>query len=687
MTLALDAKGDAGRLRGTFFVGLDVGGTFTDAVVYDVAERLSFAVKVPSNRAAPNQAVLAALAKTRVAATDVERIVHGTTVATNALLERRGARVAFLASDGFRDVIELGRTTRLTPGSLYDPYFRRREPIVKRRDRHEVAERMGADGVVRTPLDEAAVEALGRRLAAEGIEAVAIGFLNAYRNPAHEERAQQILRAHLPWVTISTDVLNEMREYERFFATALNAYLMPGMARYVAALKEALDQGYPGAAFYTVASHGGLLTAPAVTEAPVRTILSGPAAGLAATLTLARAIGTPNVITCDMGGTSTDVALVHGYVLPLRRETILDGDVIRLPQLDIHTVGAGGGSIAHLDAGGGLFVGPESAGAQPGPACYGHGGEAPTITDANVVLGRLGPVQELGKSLRIDAAAARRVVGALAARGGLSLGQMAEAIVDLGVAKMAGAVHEISVARGFDPADFVLLCYGGAGPLHACLVAEELGIRRVIAPPDPGAFSAFGALCSALAKDRTRTLLAPLSEVSLGAAADFFASARTHLTEGFAAEGVDVDGLVCERQLDLRYVGQAYEMTVVVDAGCTVTDATRLFESAFERDFGRLDRDRDLVLVNARLVARVPVDAPGWTAPPDGDGRACARREVVVNGESVDCPVWQREALTASSLLRGPAIVEEMSATTYLPPGWIAVRGLLGEMDLRREPG
>ena len=675
------------RPASTFFVGLDVGGTFTDAVVYDVAERTSFAVKVPSNRAAPDQAVLAALAKSQVSAAEVRRIVHGTTVATNALLERRGARVAFLASSGFRDVIELGRTTRLTPGSLYDPYFRRREPIVRRRDRYEVAERMGADGIVDTPLDEAGVEELGSRLAADGIEAVAIGFLNAYRNPAHEERARAILRKHLTWVTISTDVLNEVREYERFFATALNAYLMPGMARYVAALKQAVDRGYSGAGFYTVASHGGLLTAPAVTEAPVRTILSGPAAGLAATLSLARAIGTPDVITCDMGGTSTDVALVHQYVLPLRRETILDGDVIRLPQLDIHTVGAGGGSIAHLDAGGGLFVGPESAGALPGPACYGHGGQAPTVTDANVVLGRLGPAQELGTSLRIDAAAARRVVGALAERSGLSLQNMAEAIVDLGVAKMAGAVHEISVARGFDPADFVLLCYGGAGPLHACLVAEELGIRRVVAPPNPGAFSAFGALCSALAKDRTLTLLAPLGESSLAAAAGFFESARTFLMDGFATEGVAVDRLVCERQLDLRYAGQAYEMTVIIDAGCTMQQAIALFEAAFERDFGRLDRDRDLVLVNARLIARIPVDAPEWAAPPDGDGRWDARREVIVNGEMVDCPVWRRESLTASSLLRGPAIVEEMAATTYLPPGWTAVRGPLGELDLRRQSG
>jgi N-methylhydantoinase A len=666
------------------FVGLDVGGTFTDAVVYDVVRRTSFAVKVPSNRSAPDQAVLAALAKSRVAPTEVRRIVHGTTVATNALLERRGARVAFLANDGFRDVIELGRTTRLTPGSLYDPYFRRQQPVIRRRDRYQVAERTAADGTVDTPLDEAAVDALGRRLASEGIEAIAIGFLNAYRNPEHEKRAGAILRGHLPFVTISTDVLNEVREYERFFATALNAYLMPGMSRYVGSLQQAIDQGYPEAAFYTVASHGGLLTASAVTDSPVRTILSGPAAGLAATLRLARTLEIPNVITYDMGGTSTDVALVCDYALPLRRETILDGDVIRLPQLDIHTVGAGGGSIAHVDAGGGLFVGPESAGAQPGPACYGHGGTVPTITDANVVLGRLGASQELGSSLRIDAGAARQVVSSLAEGSGLSPESMAEAIVDLGVAKMAAAVHEISVARGFDPADFVLLSYGGAGPLHACLVAEELGIPRVIAPPNPGAFSAFGALCSALTKDRALTLLAPFDAGSLAAAAEFFASARTLLAAAFVAEGVAVDRLSCERQLDLRYAGQAHEMTVVVAEDCSVQEVLGQFEVHFEREFGRLDRDRDLVLVNARFIVRIPIDAPGWVVPPDGDGLASARRKIIVRGEGIDCPVWQRESLTTASLLVGPAVIEEMSATTYLPPGWTAARGPIGELDMRQ---
>ncbi|WP_167858599.1 hydantoinase/oxoprolinase family protein [Methylobacterium nonmethylotrophicum] len=669
-----------------YFVGIDVGGTFTDATVYDVAARTCSAVKVPSNRAAPDQAVLAVIAKSAAPACGIRRVVHGTTVATNALLERRGARAALVATRGFRDVIELGRTTRLTPGSLYDPYFRRPPPVIRRRDRHEVAGRVEASGAVSEPLDEADLDALGRALAADGVEAVAVGFLNAYRNPAHERRAKEILSRHLGFVTVSTDVLNEVREYERFFVTALNAVLMPIMARYVGALTEAVAEGYPAASFYTVASHGGLLTTQAVTEAPVRTILSGPAAGLAATRRLAEALGIARIIACDMGGTSTDVALVADGALPLKRETVLDGNVIRLPQLDIHTVGAGGGSIASLDGGGDLVLGPESAGARPGPACYGHGGTRPTVTDANAVLGRLGAGQELGRSLSLDAEAARRVVAALAKAAGLPTEAMAEAILDLAVAKMAAAVHEISVARGYDPAECALLCYGGAGPLHACLVAEALGIPRVVAPPDPGTFSAFGALCSALTLDRALTILAPLGPEALARSAAFFASAAPAMREAFAEQGIDPDGFTLECQYDLRYEGQAHELTVPCTPDADAHALTAAFEAAFAREYGRLDRERGLVLVNVRAVGRVPVESPAWTAPLPGSGRPLGRRTVWAEGEARPCPVWQRDDLSPGEPVAGPAVIEEMSATTYVPPGWTARAGRIGELDIRRNP-
>ena len=356
-------------------------------------------------------------------------------------------------------------------------------------------------------------------------------------------------------MSISSDVLNEIREFDRFSATAINVYVMPVMRRYVGRLTAALAARNPRTAFYTMASHGGLLTSGTVASHPVRTILSGPAAGVMATVHLMRSIGVDRLITYDMGGTSTDVALVADGRFPLKRETILEGLVVHLAQLDIHTIGAGGGSIAALDAGGALQVGPESAGAVPGPACYGRGGTRPTVTDANVALGRLGDDQELGGSLSISRAAAEAAIEPMAREAGLSVAAMAEAVLKLAVAKMTAAVHEISVARGFDPRDFALLSYGGAGPLHACLVAEEIGIPRVIVPPAPGAFSAFGALCSALMKDRSATLLRALDEAVLADALAQCGALAGEIAAAFAAEGIAAEGYSAEYQFDMRVPG------------------------------------------------------------------------------------------------------------------------------------
>jgi N-methylhydantoinase A len=664
------------------FVGIDVGGTFTDLIVYDAATATTRAVKVPSNRAAPDQAVLAALGRAELDPSALRLVVHGTTVATNALLERRGARTGFVTTAGFRDVLELGRTTRLVPNSLYDPYFRRPAPLIRRRDRVTVAERIEADGEASLPLDEAAVEAAALALKADGVESVVVGFVNGYRNAAHERRAAAILARHFEHVTLSTAVLNEIREFERFSVAAINGYVMPVMASYVSRLTRAVRDAYPQAGFYTVASHGGLLSTATAVAQPVRTVLSGPAAGVAAALHLARAVDAPNLITYDMGGTSTDVALIAGAAFPLKRETLLEGLVIRLPQLDIHTVGAGGGSIAALDAGGSLQVGPESAGAVPGPAAYGKGGTRPTITDANVVLGRLGPAQELGRSLRIDTAAARTAMAGLAASLGQDEEEAATAILRLGVAKMAAAVHEISVARGFDPREFALLSYGGAGPLHAALVADEIGIPRVIVPPSPGAFSAFGALCSALSKDRSHTVLQPLDADGMDAAAPAFAAMLAEVRDEFGAEGADFAALAEERQFDLRYRGQAHELTITVPAGAALPEVLERFESAFERQFGRRDSGRGVEVVNLRVIGRIPIQAPAWTAPGGGTGRPARTR--LLPGFETPCNVWARADILPGTRIAGPAVIEEMSATTWLPPGWTLSLGVIGQMELVR---
>lgn len=666
------------------FVGIDVGGTFTDLTIYDLGSGETRAVKVPSNRAMPDEAVLAGLDKAGVRGDAVRLIVHGTTVATNALLERRGARTALVTTAGFRDVLELGRTTRLVPNSLYDPFFKRPEPLVRRRDRRTVSERIEADGRVSTPLDEAALDALGVELAGAGIEAAVIGFVNSYRNPAHERRAAEILRRHFKHVTISTDVLNEIREFERFSVAAINGYVMPVMSSYVGRLTQAVRQKFPASGFYTVASHGGLLSTAAATTQPVKTVLSGPAAGLAATLHLARAIGTPNLIAYDMGGTSTDVALVADTTFPLKRETILEGLIIRLPQLDIHTVGAGGGSIAAIDAGGSLLVGPESAGAVPGPAAYGKGGTRATVTDANVVLRRLGAAQEMGQSLRIDAEKAEAAIRPLAEALAITAVEASEAIIRLAVAKMASAVHEISIARGFDPRDFALLAYGGAGPLHAALVAEEIGIPKVIVPPVPGAFSAFGALCSALAKDRSRTILGILDDESLAEARTHFAEMSEEIRSEFAAEGARHEQLVEEYQFDLRYRGQAHELTVSGPVDANAASVVELFESAFERQFGRRDSERGVEVVNIRLIGRIAIETPSWRRLEERDGIPASTRKVSVGGSFVDCPIWNRDDLSARIIVSGPAVIEEMSATTYVPPDWEARVGAIGQLVLHR---
>lgn len=668
--------------RNVFLVGIDVGGTFTDLSVYNRKTGDVFAVKIPSNRAHPEEAVFGALKKSGVPSSDIELIVHGTTVATNALLERRGSPTGFVTTNQFRDILELGRTTRLVPNSLYDPYFERPKPLVERRHRICVKERMNALGEIEECLDEDELETVALNLKTCGIEAVTIGFINSYRNPENEQKARQIFRRHFDYVTISTEVLNEVREFERFSAAVINGYVMPVMAGYSSLLTETVKKRNEFTGFYTVASHGGLLSTAAVKAYPVRTILSGPAAGIAAAVHFAEAVGQNNLITYDMGGTSTDVTLVYQRKFPLKRETILEGLIIKLPQLDIHTVGAGGGSIAALDTGGGLQVGPESAGSDPGPACYGLSGLRPTITDAQVVLGRLCDGQELGKSLCIDREKAVMAIYKIAHPAGLNVTEMADAVINLAVAKMAAAVREISIMRGFDPAEFTLLSYGGAGPLHAALVAEEVGIQNVIVPTDPGAFSAFGTLCAPLKKDCAETLMSVLDDDVMKTAQQRGQAMRKQLIAEFTEEGADTEGIIFERQFDLRYKGQAHDLTVVVPEEASREETSSIFELAFEREYGRRDTGRSIELVNVRMVASIAMQTPNWIGTLDGVGEPSNRRNAYIDGKTVEVAVWKREDLAAHTSVQGPAIIDEMSSTTYVPPGWVLSMGHYGEILL-----
>lgn len=667
-------------------VGIDVGGTFTDLTLFDPESGLLTVAKAPSNRHEPDEGIVAAVAKCGVELSQCGHIVHGTTVGTNALLERRGARTALVTTKGFRDVIELGRTTRLVPNTLYDPYFQRPAPFVRRRDRWEVVERTDADGRISLQLDVAEVTRLAERLAADGIEAVAVCLLNSYRNPANEHAVMAALAGKVPYICSSADVLTEIREYERFSTCVVNAYLMPLMEPYLTRTLDRLRSRGFGGPFFTMASNGTVLNQEAARLRPVRTMLSGPAAGLAAATTLMNRVGNPDFITYDMGGTSTDVSLVARGVWPIKRETILDGIMIKMPQLDITTIGAGGGSIASLDDGGGLRVGPASAGADPGPACYGRGGLQPTVTDANVVLGRLGSAQWLGGSLRVDIGAATEAVGQLARRAGLTIEGMASGILRVAVAKMAAAVYEISVARGYDPREFALIAFGGAGPLHACAVAEELGIRRIIVPPGPGAFSAFGGLCCALAKDRTTTLLRRLDDESAEEVRIVGRRIALELATEFAAEGVDPALLRKRLQVDARYVGQAHEITIEIPDSASSGQLAMLFEEEFERQFGRRDRDKAIEVVNVRVVGEIPGEAIDVRGTRDQEPFSSSNRNriVHVDGAPRDCLVMRRDALPTDPPIGGPLIVEEMSATTFVAPGWSAGVGGSGELMLVR---
>lgn len=659
-------------------VGIDVGGTFTDLTAVDEATGRVVVTKVPSRPRHEAAAVLAGLAALGIAGRDVRRLVHGTTVGTNAVLERRGARVGLVTTAGFRDLIEIGRTKRNIP-ALFVPTFVRPRPVVDRRLRFEVLERLDADGAVLVPLDAGSVERAIDGALAAGAEAIAVCLLHSYLDPAHERAVADAVKGRRPGlpVSCSADVVAEYREFERFSTTVLNAYLQPLMDAYLSGLEERLVAAGYAHGVLTVASSGGTMTTETARRLPIKTVFSGPAGGVSQACFVGAATGVRDLITYDMGGTSTDVCLVRDLA-PL---TTSDGTIgafpVKVPQIDMHTVGAGGGSIAWLDVDGSLQVGPRSAGAQPGPAAYGLGGTEPTVTDANVVLGRIGTTRRLGGSIAIDPERARLAVAGLARRlpGALTVEALAEGILDIAVAKMTSAIREISIQRGHDPRDFTLVAFGGAGPMHALDLAAEIEIPRVLVPRHPGNFSALGLLASDIKHDDVRTRVGPLRERA--AALDgLFAE-----MEGAARRQLELEGFAPDRQrllrsLDLRYRGQAFELNVPLGAGAVAVEAIEQeFHRRHQATYGHATPGGAVELVNARLAACgvVPRPAPGpYRASVAGDP-LLERRPVWFGGVAHDCPVWERDRLPVGAVLPGPAIVEEFGATTVVPPGWRGV--------------
>lgn len=654
-------------------LGVDVGGTFTDLVAVHPDGRVRFA-KVPSVPADPADAVLAAVRAARLAAPAVTDFAHGTTVATNALLERSGARTALVTTRGFRDIIEIGRQNR---PSLYDLTAHRPDPLVPRRLRFTVAERCGPDGVL-----EALGEAEIRRVVAEvaavpDLAAVAVCLLFSFAHPDHERMLAEALRSKLPEVTVvaSSEILPVFREYERFTTTVADAYLTPRLSSYLSGLgRRCAAAGLVAPA--VMQSSGGVVDLPEAAAHAARCVLSGPAGGVVGAAYAAGLSGAQNLLTFDMGGTSTDVAPVLGGRALTTSESVLAGVPIVLPTVDVHSVSAGGGSVAWVDAGGALRVGPTSAGADPGPACYGRGGEAPTVTDADLLLGYLADGADLGGQVRLDASAARAALGRLGERLGLSADEAAAGVVAVADAEMTRALRVVSVERGIDPRGLSLVAFGGAGGTHACALAEELGMTTVLVPLAAGVLSALGLALGDVRRDYARPLFGRLDEVDLAGA--FAELIRDVLADPEPTVSV-------ERRVDCRYVGQSHELTITVgatgDPGSLARDA---FESEHLRRYGHVAPDREVEMVAVRLVVTVPGARPRPLAPAADPAAPRGRRRAWLSGRWQDIEVVSRAALGPGDRVVGPAVVELAEATCLVRPGWSGVVDEVGTLVLIR---
>ncbi len=575
------------------------------------------------------------------------------------------------------------------------PTFVRPKPVVERRHRFEVTERLAADGSVLVPLDPASVERALEGALAGGAEALAVCFLHSYLNPAHERAVADAAKGRHPGlpVSCSAEVVAEYREFERFSTTVLNAYLQPLMESYLTGLEERLlATGYTHGVL-TIASSGGMMTTETARRLPIKTIFSGPAGGVSQACFVGEATGIRDLITYDMGGTSTDVCLVRDLAPLTTSDGMVGAFPVKVPQIDMHTVGAGGGSIAWLDVDGSLQVGPRSAGAAPGPAAYGLGGTEPTVTDANVVLGRIGASRRLGGSIALDPARARAAIADLAERqgGSLTVEELAEGIVTIAVARMTSAIREISIQRGHDPRDFTLVAFGGAGPMHALALAEGMGIPSVLVPRHPGNFSALGLLASDIKHDDVRTRVGLLRE-RMAVLHELFTEMEGAARRQLELEGFGAGQQRLLRSLDLRYRSQAFELNVAV-GDVVAPEALDAVEAAFHRRhlemYGHADPAATVELVNARLAAYglVPKPSPArhTTAVTSLDAALVERRTVWFEDAPRDCPVWERERLPARALLRGPAIVEEFGATTVIPPGWRGAVDEHGNLRFDRE--
>jgi N-methylhydantoinase A len=685
-------------------IGVDVGGTFTDLVYCDMATGEVAIHKVSTTPDDPSRAIvegtLELCKNAKVAPSAIDFLLHGTTTATNAVLEHKGAVTGMVTNQGFRDIIHIARHQRVEHYSIMQELPWQNRPLVKRRHRKVVKGRLvPPQGSELEPLDEAGLRAAAKELKAEGVQSVAVCFLFSYLNPAHENRAKEILQAEMPgaFVTTSSSVSPQFREFERFTTACLCAFIGPKMGTYINRLSGALKDAGVRADVRIMASNGGVATPAMVADKPVITLLSGLAAGVLGGAWIGGLSDRKRLITFDIGGTSADIGIVVDgrFVETDPRSSSIAGFPLLLPMIDIHTIGAGGGSIAYIDQGGAFRVGPRSAGAVPGPAAYGKGGTSPTVTDANVVLGRLDVNEFLGGSMKLDAAPSHRVIEELAEALGMDKLEAAEGVLTVINSNMANAIRSRTVQKGIDPRDFALVAFGGAGPLHGAEVAMMLEIPEVIVPPYPGITSAMGLLTTDLKYDAIRTQFQVSTKPDLARFNADFRAMEDHLRGQFTADNIPADKISFARDGDLRYVGQGYELKIAFPNGKVdeknITEVWERFHEAHKREYGHAFRDNPIEVVNIRVSGAGEMPKIKTLEAPKGGSLEKAKLRtgqcvfrVGTELKPVETVFYRRDLLPPGTTFKGPAIVLQKDSTTVIPPGWLAANDKIGNLILTR---
>lgn len=667
-------------------IGIDVGGTFTDFSLFDIEKKELFHYKISSTPDDPSRAIvtgiLEMLKQKDIPCDRVDYLAHGTTVATNALIEHKGAKTALITTKGFKDLLEIGRQTR---PSLYNLFKEKPEILVPGNLRCEVPERLYYNGAVCEPLDENETRKVIEKLKSDNIEAIAVCTLFSYINPSHEKRIGELIEEIFPgaYISVSHEVVPEFREYQRMSTTVVNAYLGPVMAKYVKNFQDSIKEAGIKVDPYITQSNGSIISISETIKNPVRTAVSGPSAGVVGAIYITGMCGIGNIITFDMGGTSADVSLIENGRPLLTSERVIHGYPVRIPMIDIVTVGAGGGSIAWLDAGGALKVGPESAGAEPGPACYGRGGKEPTVTDANVILGRLNPEYILdGKMKLMPSLSAEVIKDKICSRTGLSLIEAAAGIIAVVNSNMVRAIRIVSVERGYDPREFTLVAFGGAGPLHACAVANELGISQVFIPLSPGTLCSLGLLVADIKYDYVKTHIIPAREENMDEIDGIFDSLIEKGKRFLDAEKIPEDKRQYIKSVDARYKRQNYEITIPVQDGKfdmeSFKNTIESFHREHEKNYGYCNPEQEVQFVNFRVTALGKVSKP---TPVKHEVKRDTKKPVPASmrdiyfengGKFESCPVFLRKELSYGDKITGPAVIEQMDSTILIIPGWEA---------------